>query len=79
MLAIRNTKFILKNIPTCVDWLQLNETGTVLEEPILVSCDIKGNIFKYNLNKASHTRYFPENKPIVQLKACPNSYLIAVG
>ena len=48
-------------------------------EPILISCDIKGNIFKYNLTTGSHCRYFPENKPISQLKTCPNSHLVAIG
>lgn len=58
-----------------VDWLKLSDSS----EPILISCDIKGNIFKYSLATSLHCRYFPENKPISQLKTCPNSFLVAVG
>jgi hypothetical protein len=67
-------------MPVCVDWMLLNSNElTVLNDPILVSCDIKGNLFKYNINTNSHARYFPENKPISQLKTCPGKHLIAIG
>jgi WD40 repeat protein len=31
------------------------------------------------MNTNSHTRYFPENKPITQLKICKNTFLAAIG
>ncbi len=63
-----------------MDWLDhpdsLNEDNL---NKILISCDIKGNIFKWNVKSNESVRYFSENKPATQIKACPNSYLIAVG
>lgn len=64
-------------MPVCVDWLSFDDSTT--NDPILVSCDIKGNIFKYNLSSNLHTRYFPENKHISQLKTCPGKHLVAIG
>ncbi len=64
-----------QNVPVCLDWLDLDSS----EEAVLLSCDLKGNIFKYNVYTSAHTRYFPENKPISQIRTCPNSYLAAVG
>ncbi len=61
-----------------MDWLEFDHE-TVQKPLILVSCDIKGNIFKWDLTTNEHIRYFPENKPITQLKSCPNSFKIAVG
>jgi WD40 repeat protein len=66
-----------QNTPTCIDWLHLPPSE---EQNILVSCDIKGNIFKWNCETGAHVRYFPENKAITQVKACPGqSHLIAIG
>lgn len=76
-----NTRVLLKqhqlhqNIPTCLDWLDLDSGN----ELILISGDIKGNLFKWNVNTNANVRYFPENKPITQLKSCKNQYLIAIG
>ncbi len=69
-----------QNVPTCLDWLKfdIKEEESQIDL-ILFSCDFKGNIFKWNLNTNSHTRYFPENKPITQVKSCPNKHIIAVG
>lgn len=61
-----------------MDWLEF-EHETTQKPLILVSCDIKGNIFKWNLITNEHVRYFPENKAITQLKSCPNTFKIAVG
>ena len=54
------------------------ESG-IIQESFLVSCDVKGNIYKWNLNNNEHFRYFPENKPITQVKSCKSHNLIAVG
>ena len=64
----------MKNQPTCLDWLDIDENCHEL-----ISGDIKGNIFKWNMNTNTHVRYSPENKPITQLKSCKNKYLVAVG
>ena len=66
----------MKNSPICLDWIRNEKTSTDLA---LVSCDIKGNIFKWNLNTNQHFRYFPENKPITQIKSKENSFIVAVG
>jgi WD40 repeat protein len=54
------------------------ESGNI-GNSFLVSCDVKGNIYKWNLNTNEHFRYFPENKPITQVKSCKSHSLIAVG
>ena len=63
-------------MPTCLDWLNFDENTS---DSILVSCDSKGNIFKWNLTTNAHIRYFPENKPITQVRSCPNKWIVAVG
>lgn len=63
-----------QNAPTCLDWIRIES-----QDPILISCDIKGNIFKWHLNTNHHVRYFPENKPITQVKILENSFKTAVG
>ncbi|CAF1058444.1 unnamed protein product, partial [Brachionus calyciflorus] len=65
-----------QNSPSCIDWIRISDASS---DPILLSCDIKGNIFKWNLNTGEHIRYFPENKPITQIKILENSYKTAVG
>lgn len=44
-----------------------------------MSCDSKGNIYKYNLKTAENTRYYPDNKPITQISAQPGTHIVAVG
>jgi len=68
-----------QNVPVCLDWLQLDSNENTSNNMFLLSSDIKGNIFKYNIHTSAHTRYFPENKPISQMRVCPNSYIAAVG
>lgn len=63
-----------QNAPTCLDWIRIEE-----QDPIVLSCDTKGNIFKWNVNTSQHARYFPENKPITQIKILSNSFKTAVG
>lgn len=63
-----------QNSPSCIDWIRLDQP-----EPILLSCDLKGNIFKWNLNTNEHVRYFPENKPITQIKTLDNTFKTAIG
>ena len=70
-----NMSLLLKNQPTCLDWLDIADCN----ESILISGDIKGNVFKWNMSTNTHVRYFPENKPITQLKACYNKYLVSIG
>ena len=66
---------LFKNEPTCLDWLDLDDS----DELVVISGDVKGNIFKWNMNTNSYARYFPENKPITQLRTCKNKYLVSVG
>ena len=54
------------------------ETNNI-RDSFLISCDVKGNIYKWSLNTNEHLRYFPENKPITQVKSCKSHNLIAVG
>ncbi|RNA10723.1 gem-associated 5 [Brachionus plicatilis] len=63
-----------QNPPTCLDWIRVQSL-----DPTLLSCDIKGNIFKWNLNTNHHVRYFPENRPITQIKILENSFKTAIG
>ena len=65
-----------QNVPTCLDWLDVQNVGHSF---FLVSGDNKGNIFKWSPITNTHVRYFPENKPITQLKACQQGSLVAVG
>jgi hypothetical protein len=67
----------LKNPPSCIDWL--NSISEQKDEHFLISCDIKGNIFKWNITTGQHVRYFPENKPITQIRSHSNVPIIAVG
>lgn len=69
-----NSHKLHQNAPTCLDWIRIEEL-----DPIVLSCDIKGNIFKWNVNTNHHVRYFPENKPITQIKILENSFKTAVG
>ena len=65
-----------QNFPTCLDWLDGPKTG---QSFFLVSGDNKGNIFKWSPIVNTHVRYFPENKPVTQIRACPQGSLVAVG
>lgn len=61
-----------QNIPTSLDW--------IIDENFLLSGDNKGNLFKFNHSTKSHARYFPENKPITQLKTSNhNFFIVAIG
>lgn len=71
--------FKFKNSPTCLDWLRFTSGEDHAGELILLSCDVKGNIYKWNLNTNEHVRYFPENKPITQIRSRADSYTVAVG
>lgn len=60
---------------TCIGWLKESEPCQ-----IVVSADLKGNIFKYNLVTSVHNRYYPEsNKPITQLSTHPDRPITAFG
>ena len=71
--ALINQHRLHQNPPSCLDWLRVAEDS----QPCLVSCDIKGNIYKWSVSTGEHVRFFPENKPITQVAS--KSTLIAVG
>ncbi len=67
--------FYSQSIPTCLDWFVIDNSSDML----IISGDNKGNIFKWNAQTNDHVRYFPDNKPITQIKTCENQCLAAVG
>lgn len=64
---------------TCIGWLKdPNEAQENCRT--IVSADLKGNIFKYNLSTSVHNRYYPDsNKPITQMSIHPHQPWAAVG
>lgn len=66
-----------KSSVTCIGWLR---DPTEPNACILVSCDVKGNIFKYNMSTCVHNRYYPESgKHITQMSTHGERSLAAVG